>query len=209
MRFNHKYSVRVQKRFTSSCLSGTGIGKSAKRRRCHVADATSDTVKLLEMENITELWALGRGGEGERGGCLYRQVMLRSTSPSGYDPLFIRERTMHLRERLRLNEKEVWNSVVLHRDTRRHQERLNIFLFRNPATRYLVTFSRRKANALTRIAMAHLGISLLLRHDPVLRGIRYCTRMRRFRSNANYDSGSSIGHFKEIKVAVTSRSTSN
>lgn len=49
---------------------GTGIGKAAKRQRCHVVDATSDTVKPLEMENITDLWE-GKGGGEEGGGGVF------------------------------------------------------------------------------------------------------------------------------------------
>lgn len=75
--------------------------------------------------------------EGGRGG-LYTRVMPRSTSPSGCDPLFIRERTMHLGEDFDWTRRK----REIHRYSR-PQEWLNIFLFCNPATRYLVTFSPR------------------------------------------------------------------
>lgn len=49
---------------------GIGIGKSAKRRRCHVADATSDTVKPLEMETLRNYEQKGKG-RGRGGGRVF------------------------------------------------------------------------------------------------------------------------------------------
>lgn len=105
------------------------------------------------MENITELWA----GKRERG-----EGALRSTSPNGCDPLFIRERTMHLAR----GASTEWEGSVkfsLHRYSRA-QERLNIFLFCNPATRYLVTFSPRD-ECRWRGSRWLTSESLLLGHD--------------------------------------------
>lgn len=60
MRFNRKYSVRAY----TFCIQLLSELKLVNPRN---VDATSDTVKPLEMENITEWWA-GGSEEGEREG---------------------------------------------------------------------------------------------------------------------------------------------
>lgn len=165
---------------------GTEAGKSAKRRRCHVADATSDTVKPLEMENITELWSGGEEeGRREGRGVFTRRVMLRSTSPSGCDPLF-HSREDNAPSRGASTERE--GSVKLCIDTRGHRSGwiFSYFVIRRLA---ISSRSRLVANVLTRITTALTSGFLLLRPTiRVLREIWRYTRMRQFHSNANYDS---------------------